>query len=64
MYADLDPRARKDLWAHLTDIAGNIKNPWLLAGDFHETFSSTKQNHKCGDMARRCAKFNCWIENN
>jgi len=35
-----------------------------MAGAFNETRSLEERNHGGPDMARRCSKFNDWIENN
>ncbi|KAJ8437463.1 hypothetical protein Cgig2_012903 [Carnegiea gigantea] len=64
IYANPHPSARDELWAKLEDRASTMSRPWLLAGDFNETKSLLERDHGGPDMARRCARFNNWIENN
>ena len=45
-------------------VNDHINVPWMLAGDFNETRSLEERDHGGKEMARRCAKFNNWIENN
>jgi len=45
-------------------FAGSTRKPWLLPGDFNETRSLDERDHGGGDMARRCSRFNNWVEIN
>lgn len=52
VYASPQPHAREELWAELTNVAGNTTMPWLLVGDFNETKSLDERDHG-GDEMRR-----------
>ncbi|KAJ8448534.1 hypothetical protein Cgig2_012178 [Carnegiea gigantea] len=64
VYANPDPSNREELWDKLESSASRINRPWLMAGDFNETRTLEERDHGGPDMARRCSKFNNWIENN
>ncbi|KAJ8422846.1 hypothetical protein Cgig2_033485 [Carnegiea gigantea] len=64
VYANPHPSNRGELWDKLESWASRINRPWPMAGDFNETRSLEERDHSGPDMARRCSKFNNWIENN
>ncbi|KAK9691696.1 hypothetical protein RND81_09G212700 [Saponaria officinalis] len=63
VYASPDPSNRRKLWAELENFARQNNRPWLLAGDFNETCSLNERHGGDVNMARRCERFNNWIEN-
>ncbi|XP_074293271.1 uncharacterized protein LOC141620249 [Silene latifolia] len=63
IYASPDPTNRRALWSELESFARRNNLPWLLAGDFNETRSLDERHGGDSNMARRCDKFNNWIEN-
>jgi len=64
VYASPIQQIREELWTELSIFAGVTSAPWMLAGDFNETRNLDERDHGGRDMARRCAIFNNWIENN
>ncbi|XP_074306361.1 uncharacterized protein LOC141641605 [Silene latifolia] len=63
VYASPDPTNRHALWSELESFAHVNNLPWVLAGDFNETRSLDERHGGDSNMARRCDKFNNWIEN-
>ncbi|KAK9671139.1 hypothetical protein RND81_12G009000 [Saponaria officinalis] len=47
----------------LESFARSNNRPWMLAGDFNETRSINERHGGDQNMARRCDRFNNWIEN-
>ncbi|XP_074313624.1 uncharacterized protein LOC141648808 [Silene latifolia] len=62
VYASPDPSNRIELWAELENFARVNNQPWLIAGDFNETRSLSERRGGDQNMARRCERFNSWIE--
>ncbi|XP_074297142.1 uncharacterized protein LOC141627825 [Silene latifolia] len=62
VYASPDPSNKRELWSELENFAKSNNRPWLLAGDFNETRSLNERHGGDRNMARRCEKFNDWIE--
>ncbi|XP_074299645.1 uncharacterized protein LOC141630789 [Silene latifolia] len=62
VYASPDPTNRRELWAELEEFTRVNNRPWLLAGDFNETRSLSERHGSDNNMARRCERFNNWIE--
>ncbi|XP_074318437.1 uncharacterized protein LOC141655247 [Silene latifolia] len=63
VYASPDPTNRRELWLELENFARTNNRPWIMAGDFNETRSLTERHGGDSNMARRCERFNDWIEN-
>ncbi|XP_074299787.1 uncharacterized protein LOC141630954 [Silene latifolia] len=62
VYASPDPSNRRELWTELENFARVNNQPWLIAGDFNETRSLSERHGGDQNMARRCERFNSWIE--
>ncbi|XP_074277180.1 uncharacterized protein LOC141600825 [Silene latifolia] len=63
VYASPDPTNRRELWTEFENFARNNNHPWMLARDFNETRTMEERHGGDQNMARRCDKFNNWIEN-
>ncbi|XP_074306224.1 uncharacterized protein LOC141641463 [Silene latifolia] len=63
VYASPDPTNRRELWSELENFARMNNRPWIMAGDFNETRSLSERHGGNESMARRCERFNNWIEN-
>ncbi|XP_074289370.1 uncharacterized protein LOC141614525 [Silene latifolia] len=63
VYASPDPTNRRELWTELENFARDNNRPWIMVGDFNETRSLSERHGGDSNMARRCGRFNNWIEN-
>ncbi|XP_074265328.1 uncharacterized protein LOC141587759 [Silene latifolia] len=63
VYASPDSTNRRELWSELETFARMNNRPWIMAGDFNETRSLAERHGGNKSMARRCERFNNWIEN-
>jgi hypothetical protein len=57
VYASPNVDRRKSLWYDLTEIANNIKEPWMLAGDFNDISSIEEKRGGVRASERRCKNF-------
>ncbi|KAI9100218.1 hypothetical protein K1719_024436 [Acacia pycnantha] len=62
VYANPNEHRRQRLWNSLHDLAGEIAEPWLLAGDFNEIKSPLEQKGGGRVNEVRCRKFSEWIQ--
>ncbi|XP_028077279.1 uncharacterized protein LOC114279250 [Camellia sinensis] len=65
VYASPNPRVRDELWENLDNIAQDMNQPWLVAGDFNDYGSSVEkqgftmnQNQNLTQSQTRSRKFN------
>lgn len=42
VYASPNPSLRVNLWNYLISLRGNIKGPWMMAGDMNEILNATE----------------------
>ena len=64
VYASPNELVRQSLWLELNAFGQHCDVPWLLAGDFNETRTVEERCNCSDELARRCNKFDAWIESN
>ncbi|KAI9070534.1 hypothetical protein K1719_047503 [Acacia pycnantha] len=62
IYASPSEQRRGRIWSILQNIASNMVEPWLLAGDFNEIKSPLEKKGGGRINETRCARFNDWIQ--
>ncbi|KAI9098542.1 hypothetical protein K1719_025167 [Acacia pycnantha] len=62
VYASPCEQKRRHLWAVLKEMASNISEPWLVAGDFNEIKTPMEQKGGGRVNETRCRVFNDWIQ--
>ncbi|KAI9111645.1 hypothetical protein K1719_017335 [Acacia pycnantha] len=62
VYANPSEQRRHRTWETLHNMACEIAEPWLLAGDFNEIKTPAEQQGGGRVNDLRCRKFNDWIE--
>ena len=64
VYASPNESVRQSLRLELNAFGQLCDVPWLMAGDFNETRTMEERCNCSVELARRCTKFNAWIESN
>ncbi|KAI9076002.1 hypothetical protein K1719_042018 [Acacia pycnantha] len=62
VYASPNESRRQRTWDMLLDIANEIREPWLLGGDFNEIKTPMEQKGGASLREARCRRFKEWIE--
>ncbi|KAI9090781.1 hypothetical protein K1719_028634 [Acacia pycnantha] len=62
VYANPNEHQRIRLWDLLNEIANNVEEPWMLAGDFNEIKSPMEQKGGGRTSEVRCRRFQNWIQ--
>ncbi|KAI9077105.1 hypothetical protein K1719_040927 [Acacia pycnantha] len=62
VYANPAEQRRIGLWDALFRLAENIREPWLVAGDFNEIKSPLEQKGGGRVNDLRCRRFSDWIQ--
>ncbi|KAI9076371.1 hypothetical protein K1719_041606 [Acacia pycnantha] len=62
VYANPNEHQRIRLWDLLNEIANNVEEPWMLAGDFNEIKSPMEQKGGGRTSEVRCRRFQAWIQ--
>jgi hypothetical protein len=57
VYASPSEDMRNDLWTELFQIAANMTDKWLLAGDFNDIKDNTEKKGGAPINHRRCTLF-------
>jgi hypothetical protein len=57
VYASPSEDMRNDLWTELFQIAANMTDKWLLAGDFNDIKDNTEKKGGAPINQRRCTLF-------
>ncbi|XP_015935726.1 uncharacterized protein LOC107461695 [Arachis duranensis] len=63
IYASPQERVRKQTWRELRNIATNMGEEWLLAGEFNEIIHPLEKKGGGRSDAHACRKFRNWINN-
>ncbi|KAI9079330.1 hypothetical protein K1719_038731 [Acacia pycnantha] len=63
VYASPSEQRRLVTWDLLQELASEVVEPWLLAGDFNEIKSPLEQKGGGRVNESRCTRFNGWIQN-
>lgn len=61
IYASPVTSLRKFLWKDLNYLAETIQGPWMLAGDFNATLSTSKSKGSTNSGSRPCKNFQNWF---
>ncbi|KAI9110616.1 hypothetical protein K1719_018482 [Acacia pycnantha] len=62
VYASPCEQKRRRLWEVFQEIAINVTEPWLVAGDFNEIKTPLEQKGGGRVNDTRCRRFNDWIQ--
>ncbi|KAI9088650.1 hypothetical protein K1719_029764 [Acacia pycnantha] len=62
VYANPNEQRRIRLWSMLSQIANEVDEPWILAGDFNEIKTPLEQKGGGRVSERRCRQFSDWIQ--
>ncbi|KAI9103498.1 hypothetical protein K1719_023121 [Acacia pycnantha] len=62
VYASPNEQKRHRAWELMQNIANEVTEPWLLAGNFNEIRSPLEQEGGGHVSEARCRKFNDWIQ--
>nr|XP_027088507.1 uncharacterized protein LOC113709854 [Coffea arabica] len=61
VYARCSRVGRRDLWAAMEELAGSVRGPWLLAGDFNVITTAEERAGGSPANARNIEEFNAAI---
>ncbi|KAI9117634.1 hypothetical protein K1719_011800 [Acacia pycnantha] len=62
VYASPSEQKRGRIWSGLQNIANEMVEPWMIAGDFNEIKSPLEKKGGGRVNETRCARFNDWIQ--